>query len=53
MSRTGQAAVAVKILRPSMVHREAQTFLHMSDAPRVVGCMDLRHVKWEPSGAKA
>src|SRR5260370_15737136 len=33
MSKTGQAAVAVKILRPSMVHREAQTFLHMSDVP--------------------
>jgi TniQ len=33
MSRTGQTAMAVKILRPSMVHRKAQSILHMSDVP--------------------
>jgi hypothetical protein len=33
MNGTGQAAVAVKILRPSIRHREVETTLHMNDVP--------------------
>jgi len=32
MRRTGQSTVAVKILHPSIIHHEAQTILHLSNA---------------------